>query len=44
MLWDDAYERYRMAFELDSTIVQARQQMTEMEKTDVLQRNKPAPN
>ena len=44
MLWDDAYERYRMAYELDPTITQAKQQMDEMEKADVLQRNKPKPN
>jgi tetratricopeptide (TPR) repeat protein len=43
MLWDDAYERYRMAYELDSTIVQAKEQMSVMESHDVLQRNKPQP-
>jgi len=44
MLWDDSYERYRMAYELDSTLVQAREQMEVMVKTDVLQRNKPKSN
>jgi hypothetical protein len=33
-----------MAYELDPTIVEAREQMTVMEKHDVLQRNKPEPH
>jgi len=43
LLWDDAYERYRMAYELDSTIVEAKETMISMEQQGVLQRNKPEP-